>query len=934
MSKLMFLIASFLIVSCSDYTPYGSYEKFQDDFKSYIGGNIDPNQTWGWGDGNQGAATTRSSAYIEGDPFTDYGNTDSYYKDDADVQKLINEGKVTIGYDASQENSYISSHHIFYLEDGDYAIHLWSGTREIYVKGNVTITEDGTNQAIIYVLPGSKLTLKAKASSHYINDLKIYISENAEISFDSYAKTDDGTKIYETKIFNRGTLSLPEKFYLNGGSIIVNEGKTVCSSSLNSSPGSGLPAIFYNYGDLYIPNDFLFESCAHFYNEGIVNVKGDTKFTSNEEWWINKGHYYTKSMYFSSQNETVYNYCQLLVEDTFSYYDGKFNLMKDSYVEAQHAVFRNFLVDMREHSGIIIHNGTQFIAQGDGTIQGFTGLEDSYIKLGGTTTVDAHKYTFTIYGKVEYAIKEIIDEGASNPGLQPTYEFAKGAKEVPYDQLNPTPNEDECFVPWTPEDHQKGGLKVRVIVEDLPAQDASHQTSKSDWDFNDAVFDVEIKDDDLQYIYITLHACGGTLPLCIYDDDHEVHSLFGFSTTDVVFINADTDKKIIDTNRTPVTFQLPRAYNSQGDLITTRDDINKYIPVYVKGRDGDIKLLTAYKGEAPAKICVGTDYIWCDESVDIESVYSGFKKWAEEGGLWDNNVWYRGKELKASNLKVKSNPVEVIVGGEIDLSQYISTSSNGSITYSISGGASLGTLSGSTFKANSTIGEVTITITQAETDDYEGKTVTLTVKVVGKKDPKLAVKQATVEVTVGNTVDLSAYVTSLSNGEKTYTSSDSSKGSLNGNSSTFTANAIGEVTVTIKQEETDTYNSATVTLTVKIVEKKAQSGEWIEIPMSKKVSNFELYRIQDVIDAADGCSQIMIKIEGNGWGANMNFLSFNESSNNYENNGTHLTFQGTGNNISATGVVDMDRFISWIANNYVYFVAQNHIDKLYVKPVY
>ena len=55
--------------------------------------------------------------------------------------------------------------------------------------------------------------------------------------------------------------------------------------------------------------------------------------------------------------------------------------------------------------------------------------------------------------------------------------------------------------------------------------------------------------------------------------------------------------------------------------------------------------LKAEKGKAAAKICVGTDYVWCDERQDIDAKYPSndpekgkFSKYVNGQGNWDN--WY------------------------------------------------------------------------------------------------------------------------------------------------------------------------------------------------------------------------------------------------------------------------------------------------------
>ena len=78
-------------------------------------------------------------------------------------------------------------------------------------------------------------------------------------------------------------------------------------------------------------------------------------------------------------------------------YDGEFNLMEGSYMEAGSAGMDNFIVNMKSNTGMHIKGNVRMIAQGDGTFQGFTteGSND-YLLIDGKVTVDAHYHTFSI----------------------------------------------------------------------------------------------------------------------------------------------------------------------------------------------------------------------------------------------------------------------------------------------------------------------------------------------------------------------------------------------------------------------------------------------------------------------------------------------------------------------------------------------------------
>ena len=134
----------------------------------------------------------------------------------------------------------------------------------------------------------------------------------------------------------------------------------------------------------------------------------------------------------------------------------------------------------------------------------------------------------------------------------------------------------------------------RIIVEDLVAN--LDHLKESDWDYNDAVFDISFSNG---VTTITLLAAGGTLPL--YIGGHEVHAEFGEGLHPINVYGTITHN--------PVTFQIR--------------NISDDIPVTVtnNGRTYELK---ANVGQAPAKICVGTDYQWCTEWQHIKSKYPRF----------------------------------------------------------------------------------------------------------------------------------------------------------------------------------------------------------------------------------------------------------------------------------------------------------------------
>ena len=159
----------------------------------------------------------------------------------------------------------------------------------------------------------------------------------------------------------------------------------------------------------------------------------------------------------------------------------------------------------------------------------------------------------------------------------------------------------------------------RVMVEDIIDSDlASVQTS--DWDFNDAVFDVRFEGwGNDRCAVITLHAAGGTKSLTIGGvgaNGKEVHEALGVEKGTMVNTGNGATRPV-------AIFRIPVADNV--------DNANQ-IPVYVGAQE-----LTAQQGEATQKFCVPTDTRWMQERQQLKKTYNQFGGYVKNGTPKD---WY------------------------------------------------------------------------------------------------------------------------------------------------------------------------------------------------------------------------------------------------------------------------------------------------------
>ena len=187
---------------------------------------------------------------------------------------------------------------------------------------------------------------------------------------------------------------------------------------------------------------------------------------------------------------------------------------------------------------------------------------------------------------------------------------------------------------------------IRVIAEDLSVNQTTNE--KSDFDFNDIVFDVKW-DRKNNKVYVEFLAAGGELPIFIGKDKvnegdeapWELHELFKEANPSKN-IGAKTMMNTYAGQHHVYTCpekELPSGWWSGSDIKT----IAYSIMIRVKKSTATVEL-EAIKGKAASKIAVDTDYEWCDERQGIDAKYFGedderFTKYV--GGQYDWNTWYK-----------------------------------------------------------------------------------------------------------------------------------------------------------------------------------------------------------------------------------------------------------------------------------------------------
>ena len=556
--------------------------------------------------------------------------------------------KITEGY-----NLKITQSGAFEL-GGSYQNAGWNGSANVAypynvyvnVDGDVTIRRNGATHFNLFILKGN-VTLESN-----------YGEQAGSISVAAGATlTDQRNSIAANqgvKLYNRGTINATnsEKYDIGNFCTVYNEGKFNISGAMSYSPGSSNTSYFINFGDgaeLTAPSMTLNSSC-HFYNSGKVEISGNTFVTQSGIYWINNGHYTTGTMTFSAKNATFYNYCQLLVTGNAHMYDGAFNMMSGSYTEIGTADFDNFVVNMNGNAGFNVKGDNTWGAQGDGTFQGFNATgTNNYVRLGGNTTVAGHKYSLETKGNITFAAKNIVDLGANNSGVQPTYQFNENTDKVDFDQLNPTYSETECGASWTPDPP----IVVPVIENQTWTYAFEDNKTKCDFDLNDVVIQVRESEDDATKLIVKLVAAG-----CQYDNyvwlgstqitwegGAEVHDAFGVAKG--VMVNTgrgNTEAQVVTTTiDKPSGFDFQNAdfkirpYKINSDPTVETNAVTGYITIVKVGNPSGL-------AEAPLGIAIPDKWKWPLERINVTNAYEGFTAWGSQEDLTlraDLGGWYQ-----------------------------------------------------------------------------------------------------------------------------------------------------------------------------------------------------------------------------------------------------------------------------------------------------
>ena len=231
--------------------------------------------------------------------------------------------------------------------------------------------------------------------------------------------------------------------------------------------------------------------------------------------------------------------------------------------------------------------------------------------------------------------------------------------------------------------------KTVMVHKWVFCEDLGSSSNRRDLDYNDLVFDAQIIDeckvlrdadgnetaypDDPSHRYyalVTPLAAGGELLIKFNDLSETIHGMFVPSTANNVLINTCR----FDTDYVLSHVEGRAATTDTISFVSANDASIDNLVVMVRTSQTAYEL-SAYKGEAPHKICVPVGTRWPYELTEISSAYPGFEDYVGGG----SEPWANGVEENLYPIDGVAQNMRTDKTGNIS---YAEVSSSSTTTYS------------------------------------------------------------------------------------------------------------------------------------------------------------------------------------------------------------------------------------------------------------
>ena len=548
----------------------------------------------------------------------------------------------------------------------------------IYVDGNVTysgqtnqngngtvfcVTSNSTlklgavsNNLTVYLAPGATLDITPNSISFQNPKAAIYLSAGSKV------KATDLTLIAGAKLLNDGGTIEASNLKLDQNATLWNEGSikvtntltlTNMSSALYNKEGKTIEtanldlinnnALLFNEGTVTATGAVVLHntdaevinygtlSCASYsqaaggktHNHGTVTMNGKTDLTNANSKWMNDGQWTCGSFDVDNYSAVNINNCRLTVNGNFHLNRGTFVLAANAGVVCNSFTWEDTSDFYLGSSSVLKING-DLLTKNANSGYGFRGYGTEYAVIQAARIYHEgnEQFRMSYYGKLLVATSNHFGQwykDAPNTN-QPAYWYESSVKFTKDgDNITTIPSSD-CNPGYEGTNPPPVEATLRVMAEDLSA------TDKSDFDFNDVVFDVAVNANKTA-AKIILRAAGGTLPLKINslngEGGWEVHDAFKVPRNTMVNTNAKAKGLTGVDNLAPVElgtitddFSAPNIGNAVKNI---------RVEVY---KNGSWMELEAKTGEACCKFACSPNNDWVKERNNIDDFYT-FSEWVQ-----------------------------------------------------------------------------------------------------------------------------------------------------------------------------------------------------------------------------------------------------------------------------------------------------------------
>lgn len=473
----------------------------------------------------------------------------------------------------------------------------------------------------------------------------------------------------KVQIYNgtNATLKLETMTLTNNSELVINDGILNVKGKITTQNNSEI----VNYNKL-TGGEFEMMSGSRFYNvaggevtiDGLSKISNDGSGSNEDNVWMNSGKYTTGSFEATGgcQNPAAFNNCHMYVTGKFFMNHSNFVLDGGAAVECGSFEWED---DNYFHMGgkALLKVTGQLLANNNDTGYGFygdDGTDYAVIQADSIEKGSEGKFRAAYFGKLFIDTNSHFTQGENSAdgtwytfGDDVKFSFtdntdvsgyqthgAKTAKKAENFSITISPDTKGCTPgynynpPVNPPVTTTGS--IRIIAEDLSAND------KTDFDFNDIVFDVTFAKAGETTTKVNVQAAGGTLPLRIKvgtgntDADYqEVHALWEQSPN--IMINTNAEKKYpgrgvsgLGSREVTLQYAVQNAEQARDNIIIevqkTTGTTQTWIPL-------DAKI-----GYPAAKICVKPTFTWQDERDPIMN-RNGFTDFVTNMGTWDG-TWH------------------------------------------------------------------------------------------------------------------------------------------------------------------------------------------------------------------------------------------------------------------------------------------------------